>query len=267
MTTPADFILLQEKINDLLKKLDDKIDAIDRAYQKGLHYLDEAAEYLGDLVQSARRALVKLYNWAKTEINKMKADFNRVKVGGEIILTMMSWDDKWFEIRNLANGVAVKLNNPQDRLGTHWEGPAAAKYFTVVTPQMDAAKRVAAMADKTATSLQSMVTHGIAFMVALATALTVVIGGLITLIVGLAGGVTAPIGAAGLLTALGAAVALTAAFANFVAQQDTAGSALEFEATNPIGFAPGPVWPQAAAVSQDVTAHDGDAADWRPVHP
>ena len=76
MTTPADFILLQERINDLLKKLDDKIDAIDRAYQKGLRYLDEAAEYLGDMVESARRALVKLYNWAKTEINKMRADYS-----------------------------------------------------------------------------------------------------------------------------------------------------------------------------------------------
>jgi hypothetical protein len=267
MTTPADFILLQERINDMLKKLDDKIDGIDRAFQKGMRYLDEAAEYLGDIVESARRALIKLRNWAMTEVNKMRADFNRVKVGGEIVLKMMEWDDKWFEIRNLANGVAVKLTGPADRLGNHWDGPAAAKYISVVTPQIEAAKRVGAMADKTATSLQSMVVHGIAFLVALATAITVVIGGLITLIVGLAGGVTAPIGAAGLLTALAAAVALTAAFANFVAQQDTVGSALEFEASNPIGFAPGPAWPQAAAVSQDVTARDGDAADWRPVHP
>jgi hypothetical protein len=266
MTTPADFILLQERINDLLKKLDEKFDQIERAFQRGMKLLDEAAEWVGDAVESARRALIKLKNWAMAEINKMKADFNRVKVGGEVVLRMMEWDDKWFEIRNLANGVAAKLAGPQDRLDTHWEGPAAAKYFTVVTPQMDAAKRVGAMADKTATTLQSMVVHGIAFLVALATAITVVIGGLITLIVGLAGGVTAPIGAAGLLTALAAAVALTAAFVNFVAQQDTAGSALEAEAANPIGFASGPAWPRAAAVSEDVTARDGDPADWRPVH-
>jgi hypothetical protein len=267
MTTPQEFVALQERINDLLKKLDDKFDQIDHAFQRGMRLLDEAKEWLGDTVESARQALIKLKNWATTEINKMRADFHRVAVTIPIVGTMMDWDDKWFEIRNLANGVAAKLAGPQDRLGTHWEGPAAAKYFSVATPQIEAVKRVGAMADKTATTLQSMAAQGIAFLVALATAMTVVLGGIITLIVGLAGGVTAPVGVAGLMTALAASVALTAAFANFVTQQDTAGSALEFEASNPIGFAPGPKWPQAAAISDDVTAKDGDPADWRAIHP
>jgi len=265
MTTPADYYALMERINRLLKEFDEKLDQVDRAFQKGMQYLADAAEYLGDLVNSAREALIKLKRWIDTEIRKLRADFDKFLTGLGVPLVMMEYDDKWLEVRNLANTVAAKVQNPGDRLDKHWEGPAASKYISVVAPQVAAAQRLGAIAEKTASVLQDVVVATMAYYIAIATALGVIIGGLITAIVGLAGGVTAPIGVGGVVVALGAAVALGGAAYNFAVQQDKAGSNLEGEATNPAGFAAGPSWPKASAVSTDVTARDGDPADWRPI--
>jgi hypothetical protein len=265
MTTPADYHLLMERINRLLKEFDEKLDQVDRAFQKGMQVLSDAAEYLGDLLISARDALIKLKRMIDTEIRKLRTDFDKFLTGLAVPLVMMEMDDKWLAVRNLANDVAAKVQNPGDRLGQHWEGPAAAKYISVVTPQVAAAQRLGAIAEKTATTLQDMVVATMTYYIAIATALGVIIGGLITAIAGLAGGVTAPIGVAGIIAALGAAVALGGAAYNFAIQQDKAGSNLEGEARNPAGFSAGPSWPKAAAVSADVTTRDGDPADWRPV--
>ncbi len=266
MTTPGDLILLQERINALLKKINEKFDQIDRAFQQGLKALEDAKEWVGDVVEGVRKALVKLYNWANTEINKFKAAMSRVADGWSPMFTMMEYDDKWFDIRNLANGVAARLTGPQDRLDSHWEGKAAAKYFTVVTPQIEAAKRVGLLAEKQATTMQGMVTQGFIFYGALATALLAALGGAIGIIGGLVAAMP-PLGIAGVVALAGASLAFIGASANFLSQQEAAGSSLTGEAGNALGFAAGPSWPRAAAVSQDVTATDGDPADWTPVHP
>jgi hypothetical protein len=265
MTTPADYLLLIERINSLVKEVDEKLGQVDRAFQKGVDVLNDLAEWLGELLAQARDALIKLKRMIDTEVRKLRAELDKFLVGLAVPLVMMEMDDKWLAIRNAANDVVAKVQNPGDRLDRFWEGPAATKYVSIVTPQVEAAKRLGAIAEKTSTTLQDMAAHTMLFYLALATAIGVIIGGLITAIVGLAGGVTAPIGVGGIVVALGAAIALAGAAYNFAVQQDKNGSILEGEATNPAGFAAGPSWPKAAAMSTDVTARDGDAADWRPV--
>lgn len=264
--TPGDLILMQERINNLLKKINEKIDQVDRAFQAGMRKLEELKEWIGDVAEDVRKALVKLYNWAKTEIDKFMAHVNRVTGGFSLLFTMMEWDDKWYEIRNLANAVAVNVTGPQDRLDAHWEGKAAAKYFTVVTPQITAAQRVGVLAEKQATTMQSMVTQGFVFYGALAAALLAALGGLVGIIGGLVAAMP-PLGLAGVVAMAGASLTFIGAFANFTSQQEAAGSQLIAEAGNSLGFAAGPSWPRAAAVSQDVTAADGDPADWTPIRP
>jgi hypothetical protein len=261
---------LQERINALLKGLDDKYAMIEHAFQRGMRALDEAKEWLGDLVEGARQALIKLRKMVTDVINQMKAETRPLVASWKNMHAMLDMDDKWFDIRNHANGVAQKLSRPADRLDPYWEGPAAAKYYSVVDPQIEAAKRVGVLADTTGKTLQTMATQTVTFYGAAATALTVVIGGLVVAIGTLAAGVTAPLGLAAIGTALAAAVALATAAENFAFQQDANGSVLASEAGNPIGFAvgaTGPAWPKAARVSEDVTARDGDPADWKPVHP
>jgi hypothetical protein len=265
MTGPAQYYEIMDRLQRLSREFDEKIDKIDEAFQKGMKYLDELAEWFGDLVTSLKNALIRLKNWALAEARKLKAEFDKFMKGFNVPLVMMSLDDKWLEIRNLSNAVAATVERPQDRLDRFWEGSAATKYFSVVTPQVDAARRMAAMAEKASSTLQDMALAGIAFYGALVAAFITAIGGIVVAIVALAGGVTAPAGAAGILTAAGAAAALAAAAYTFLFLQDKWGSQLEADATNSAGFSAGPSWPRAAALSTDVTAADGDAPDWKPV--
>lgn len=264
MSDKTEFQEVLERIDKLLRELDDKLKQADSAYRRGMQLLDSAEEWLGEgAVRGLKQTITKANGQLQNTGGHLKSSVTSVRVHAGPVMTMMDYDDAWLEIRNLANAVAAKLERPQDRLDRFWEGPAATKYFSVVDPQLVAARRLAALAEKAATTLQDMAAQGIAFYIAIAVALGVAIGGLITAIAGFLSVVGAPVGVAGAVVVAGAAIAFTGASYNFALQQDKLGTSILGEATNVLGFSPGPAWPTAVALSTDVTAADGDEADWR----
>jgi hypothetical protein len=249
MTDTADFQAVLERIDKLLGEVDAKLKQADSAYRRGMQLLDEAEEFLGPAaVSGLKRGLTNVKHQLDTNVNQFTSSVTTARVQAGPVITMMTYDDTWLEIRDLANTVAAAIERPAKRFN-HLAGPPAVKYFDMVGEQEAAARRMATLAALAASSLQDMVIAGVIYYGAIAAALGVVLGGIIAAIIGFGSVVGSPIGATAIVIVIGAVIALGAASANFFVQQEKLGTILEKEATNPgIGFKPGPTWPPGAAL-------------------
>jgi hypothetical protein len=269
MSNLADAHALVERVDAKIDELNAKVAQFDSAVQTGAR---AAAEFFGDLWAAIQPYLVALKRHFDNAVASFKADIARYRAGVEGVFLTSEYDDKWLEIMRLANGVANDLKEPKirpGRVGQKWEGTAAEAYFGAMEPQVAAAARIGSMAEKTSTTLGTMHIAGVVFLGAVAVALTVAIGGILAVIVSVptGPGVVAGLKVA-LVAVLGAATTLIVAFVGFLAAQNAAAATMTAEAGNPLGFGgPGGTWPKIAPLSTDVTASDGDPADWRPKKP
>jgi hypothetical protein len=269
-TTVAEVQSLIEQFESGKLMFDKQLARLDEAYQAGVRKLQEAAEVLGDFVNTLIDALTSAYRWLKTQLAALAAEidkiWNLIKATGVAIVKMLEYNDMWAVIAGLANSVATDVENPNTRVGRRWEGDAAKAYFDIVVPQVAAARRIGTTADLTRKTLNEMAAAGIIYLTASVAALIKAAELAAAAVAALIAG-AAPLSAAAAVAVAAVAVALIAAFALFIAAQDSLASTMMAEAKNPTGF-PGGAWPKAASsVSIDVTAADGDKADWIPKPP
>jgi hypothetical protein len=213
---------------------------------------------VGQLVLSVGEKLVELGSWLLEKITEL---LKGAAAPGYFIAMGLDWQD----VRGLASGVAGDLKPETLEVGRLWQGPAAAAYSRQIPPQVAAASRIAAVADKTATGLLVCAGAGLAFYLALAVIVTKFIVALVAAIAALGSvvfswaGLLLVVEEAGVNTGMViAAVSALVALLGIQAQQMVA---LHGEAVDAAAF-PSGQWPNARADQfSDATVTDGDA-DW-----
>lgn len=172
---------------------------------------------------------------------------------------------EWENVRGAASGVAVDLRPEVLQAGRMWHGEAEQAYARQIPPQGAAASRVAAIADKTATSLAICAAAGAAFYVALGVivakfiiAMTAAIAAFGSVVFSWAG-LAIVVEEAGVNT--GMVIAAVATLTALLAAQAQQLAILHGEAVDVSAF-PGGKWPNARSVEfSDGTVLDADA-DW-----
>ncbi|GAA1809223.1 hypothetical protein HC028_26005 [Planosporangium flavigriseum] len=204
------------------------------------------------------KKILELGSWVLNKIEELLK-------GAAAPVVMFSNAMDWQDIRGLATGVAGQLKPEALSVERAWHGPAAEAYTRQIKPQSDAAARIGAMADKTATALTVCAVAGLTFYVALGIILIKFIAATITALAAIGTAVFSWAGAA--LIAEEAAVntgliiAAVSALVAVLGAQASQMVVLHGEAVDGSTF-PGGAWPDAVPGRfSDATVADGDA-DW-----
>ena len=213
---------------------------------------------VGQLVLSAGEKLVELGSWLLEKVTELLK-------GAGAPFSFIEYGPDWQDVRGLASGVAGDLTPEALEVSRLWQGSAADAYVRQIPPQGRAASSIAALADKTSTSLFVCVGAGLAFYLALGVIVYQYIMTLTTAI-GALGSVV--FSWAGLLLVVeqttvtsGMVIAAVSALVALLGTQAQQMGTLYGQAVDTTAF-PGGQWPNARANQfSDATVTDGDA-DW-----
>jgi len=196
-------------------------------------------QYVKDAVKWLAEKITELANWVYNKIKELLRD---VPAPFKFFDNAFDWED----IRGIASGVAGQLKPTAMPATFSWTSPAGVAYSKIITPQGDAANRIATIADKTATALNICAYFALAFYVAIAVVLAQFILVVVAAIAAILSVVFSWAGAGGVLAdasvSVGAIVAATAALIASLATQKQYLNQLHGEAIDTSTF-PGGHWP------------------------
>lgn len=171
----------------------------------------------------------------------------------------------WQDLRGLATGVSGRLKPTALHVDEAWTGSARDAYVAAITPQSQAADRLARISERTCASLYLCAAAGMTFYVALGVILTKLVIAAVTAIAALGSAVFSWVGVAIIYEEAaidtGLFIALISSFVLLMGVQATEMGILHGEAIDAATFPQGR-WPDpATGTYSDATVKDGDA-DW-----
>jgi hypothetical protein len=253
-----DYQAVLDKLESTIRKLEDKRGQIGPGLAAALRAFEAANSTIDvqpyrQMITANRRVLEGL---VQQEIDAFWSLYH----GAPAPWVMDQYHETWKKVKGHANAVAVAIDNPMGRLGSYWDGPAASKYYGNVQPQVKAAARIGATADKAFVTLLDMHNAGLKFYVTIVGVGTVLLTAVTIALVNLAGGNVIGSILAIVAACTTAAAAITYAVVDLYNAQTKAAGALSSDAGDVLGFAPDGTWPRA--VSEQFANNPKDRKDW-----